>query len=79
MSEPADFASAARVLVVVEAGILPGHPEPLTTKRWTLSSREWHDSGQGGLDKVLAEAEAYAASLRDPRALNWVRTTWYWL
>ena len=74
---------SARILLEVQAGVLPGTPEPEFTRQWAISSREWNEAGadQGVL---LAEAngkmQGYAAYLMmQPDRLNWVKTEWIWL
>lgn len=73
----------AKVLLEVQAGVLPGTPEPEFTRQWAITSEEWHapDANQSA---ILAEAngkmQGYAALLMlQPDRLNWVKTEWIWL
>lgn len=73
----------ARVIVEVLAGVVPGQPEPELTRRWALTSDEWHAAGPGqseALAVLNGKAQGYAALLMlQPDRLNWVRTDWIWL
>jgi hypothetical protein len=60
---------AARLIIEVQAGILVGEPMPEYSRRWTWTS----------VDHDRLEAGEYAASLENPRTLNWVRRDWIWL
>lgn len=79
------MADSARVIVEVQAGLIPGQPDPEHTKRWALSSDQWQAVVDGGTEgPALAElngrAQGYAALLMlQPDRLNWVRTDWIWL
>jgi len=76
---------SARVVIEVVAGVLPGTPMPEHTRKWAITSAEWHAAGENGTQgQLLAErngqAQGYAALLMlQPDALNWVRTDWIWL
>lgn len=81
---------SARILLEVVAGILPGTPEPEFTKRWAITSALWErlidaktealaDDVVKEIEAIYDEAQKYAASLRDPRRLNWVRLDWLYL
>ncbi len=82
---PDTVTDTARVVVEVVAGLIPGrNPDPTFTRRWVISSREWHDTPgarQAELLAVLAgRASGYATLLMlQPDRLNWVRTDWIWL
>lgn len=74
----------ARILIEVQAGMIPGHPDPEYTKKWTVTSEEW-DEGRGlqtVLDR-LAVANAYALKLQidsmSGLAPNWTQTDYVWL
>lgn len=75
---------AARVLLEVVAGVLPGRPEKEFTRRWAITSAEWQEAKQNGTaSELLAEyngkAQGYAGLLMlQPDRLNWVRTDWVW-
>lgn len=76
----------ARVLLEVQAGLLPGTPMPEYTKQWAISSEEWAARGDEGPDSFMGNeagqlemaVDAYAHSLRHS-GLNWVQTTWIYL
>lgn len=75
---------SARVIIEVVAGLIPGTPEPEFTKRFVVTSREWHEAGSpelayAALRKREKEADEYAQQLREPSRLNWVRVDWIWL
>lgn len=80
-----DISNASRCLVEVQAGIIPGTPDPIYKRTYAISSAEWEkadDSGQTA--RLLAEtnglAQGYAAMLMlQPDRLNWVSTMWIWL
>ena len=78
----------ARVIVEVVAGLIPGKdPDPQFTRRYSITSKEWHDaaevlpSGQADLlAEVNGKAQGYAGLLMmQPDRLNWVRVDWIWL
>lgn len=73
---------SARCAWEVTAGIVPGTPEPEFTKRWGMTSSEWHDvpreQAKTRFEELEAEAERYAHDLREPARLNWVRLDWVW-
>ena len=76
---------AAKALIEVLAGIIPGEPIAEYTKLWGYSSEDY------GLDKAvpldqptifskrLEEAHAYAMGLSNPAHVNWVRVDWIWV
>lgn len=76
----------------VQAGVIPGTVEGLYTRRWMISSEAWAADVQAA--KALGQAEGplyshfrdfqtqaqeYAASITDPRTLNWVTVSWMWM
>jgi hypothetical protein len=71
----------------VYAGVIPGKPEPEFTKAWEYTSADYESDCQlpdepeamSAYRRMAGEAQAYAASLQDPRGLNWVRLEWMWL
>jgi hypothetical protein len=79
MSEP----ESARVIVEVMAGLIPGQPDPEWTRRWALTSDEWHAAGDfqsEALAVLNGKAQGYAGLLMlQPDRLNWVRSDWIWL
>jgi hypothetical protein len=76
---------SARVIVEVQAGVVPGTAEPEHTRRWALSSTEWHTAETGGtahiaLAELNGKAQGYAMLLMlQPDRFNWVRADWLWL
>jgi hypothetical protein len=75
---------SVRAGVDVMAGVLPGQPEEVFTRRWFLTSTEWHsaESNDGQLDllsDLSGKAMAYAVLLmQQPNRLNWVKVEWVW-
>lgn len=73
---------SAKLIIEVVAGLLPGKdPEPEFTRRWAITSQEWHESQDqsGLLAERNGQAQGYAALLMlQPDRLNWVRTDWIW-
>lgn len=77
-----DMTESARVIIEVNAGVLPEKPEPEYTRRWAMTGREWQEAeDQGAALAVLnGQAQGYAALLMlQPDRLNWVRTDWIWV
>lgn len=77
---------STRVVVEVQAGVVPGTPEPEHTRRWVISSQRWYEleSEPGKQSEVLAELNGQAAGyagllMLQPDRFNWVRTEWLWL
>lgn len=76
---------SARVIVEVQAGVVPGTAMDEHTRRWAITSDEWRQAEQDQTSgTLLAEtngrAQGYAALLMlQPNAVNWVRTDWLWL
>lgn len=76
---------SVRLVLEVQAGVVPGHPEPEHTRQYVLTSRQWENAVQDGTTgPVLAEltgrAQGYALLLTlQPDRFNWVRTEWVWL
>ena len=75
---------SARLIVEVVAGVIPQQPDPVLTRRYAITSAEWHDADGERQAELLAEvngkAQGYAALLMlQPDRLNWVRTDWLWL
>jgi hypothetical protein len=67
----------------VSAGLIPGRPDGEFTRRWPITSPDWHqlgdDARRAAYLKASDEAHDYAKSLEDPRRINWVRVDWIWL
>lgn len=67
--------------VEVQAGLIPDQPDPVFTKRWFVTSKEWAEaeSQLNLLVETNGRALGYAAMLMStPERLNWVRTDWVW-
>lgn len=82
--ETTDDHTSARVLIEVYAGLIPGTPEPEHTRRWGITSDEWHKRAAKEQMELLAfrngQAQGYAMLLMlQPDTVNWVRTDWVWL
>jgi len=76
---------ACKLLIEVQAGVIVGEPIPEYSRRWSWSSED-----QAKLEaedkeafhkyvRIAGESREYAASLEDPRRVNWVRRDWIWL
>ncbi len=84
------MADSARVIVEVVAGLIPGKdPDPQYTRRFPITSTQWHEAGEkdqadgGGLAqaellaKVNGEAQGYAMlRMLQPDRFNGGRTDW---
>lgn len=80
MSQP----EAARLIIEVVAGVLPGHPDPEHTRRYALTSKQWENASVVEQGVLLAElngrAQGYAGLLMiQPDRFNFVDTKWLWL
>lgn len=74
---------SARIMLEVTAGLIPGQPMVEFTKRWVITSTEWHnhtaDPGPLMAD-YNGRALGYAGLLMlQPNRVNWVRTEWIYL
>lgn len=75
--------TTTKCAVQVDAGVLPGAPEPEYTKVWVIQSDEWHDADGMGHATLLADlagkANGWATYLMlQPQRFNWVKTEWIW-
>lgn len=74
--------NSAKVIVEVQAGVIPGTPEPEYTRRWAMTSDEWEAAGPKAGEELAmlnGKAQGYAMLLMlQPDRLNWVRTEWLW-
>lgn len=76
---------AAKLIIEVMAGMIPGKPDEQYTKRWGWSSVEQAKLVKGDpaakeqYIRIAGESREYAASLENPQVLNWVRRDWIWL
>lgn len=75
--------TTARLIVEVQAGVIPGKADPVHTRRFAITSQEWNEAGEGMselLARINGQAQGYAGFLMlQPHVLNWVRTEWLWL
>lgn len=81
MPDSQDF-QALRAAIDVQAGLLPGSPEPEFDRRFVLLSEQWYAEGANQNDLLLdlaGRANAYATYLMiHPDRLNWVNVVWVW-
>jgi hypothetical protein len=76
----------------VQAGVIPGVPIKEHARRWFMTSEAWQidvlnveeiGDASGPMKSTFmdfgSQAHAYAASITDPRYLNWVTVTWMWM
>lgn len=73
--------STAKVLIQVQAGLVPGSPLPEYTKTWGITSDEWEAAENPGalLWERVDAAQDLARQLMNPNHVNWVRLDWVWL
>lgn len=76
---------AAKLIIRVTAGVIPYDAVPKYTRTWSWSSDDQSRLEQGDPTArsryiaIAGESREYAASLEDPRGVNWVRRDWVWL
>jgi hypothetical protein len=80
---------AARLIITVTAGLIPGDPMPAFTRYWGITSGEWEAAGKTPFDVGEARATLlgeraeqafdYARELQNPNRVNWVRVDWVWV
>jgi hypothetical protein len=76
---------AAKAIIEVEAGVIPGEPIESFTKRWGYTSEDYELDKKTPPDqptifsKRLQEAHDYAMGLSNPAYVNWVRVDWIWV
>jgi hypothetical protein len=76
---------AAKALIEVHAGVIPGAPMPEYTKRWCYTSDDYeHDKTVAqdqptAFSQRLQEAHNYAMVLSNPAYVNWVQVHWLWV
>ena len=76
---------AAKALIEVQAGVIPGEPMPELTRRWSYNSEEFEKDKLVPQDqptifsKRLKEAHDYAMGLSNPAYVNWVRVDFIWI
>lgn len=69
---------AAKLIIEVVAGVLPGQPEAEFTRRWAITSEQW-ENDRDAVIRAYGESREYAATLENPSRVNWVRRDWIWL
>jgi len=73
---------STRCAIQVDAGVIPGQPEPEFSKVWVIQSEEWNpeDADQSTLlCELIGKASTYATFLMlQPDRFNWVKTEWIW-
>lgn len=68
---------AAKLIISVSAGLVPGQASGEHSRQWTLDAEE-----VGDIEVYLAAqgaAVAYMMHLQNPQVVNWVRMDWIWL
>lgn len=76
---------AAKLIIEVMAGVIPGEAMPEYTKRWGWTSKNQEALEAGDAEakalyiQIAGESREYAASLENPALINWVRRDWLWL
>lgn len=76
---------AAKLIIEVTAGIIPGTPIAEHTRRWGWTSRDQQlleiddSAAREKWIRIAGESREYAATLENPAQLNWVRRDWIWL
>lgn len=76
---------AAKLIIEVLAGVIPGEPMPAYTRKWVWTSGDQARLEAGDREArqeyltIAGASREYAASLEDPRRVNWVRRDWIWL
>jgi hypothetical protein len=76
--------------VAVTAGVIPGVIEKQYTKAWYWTSSDQENMMQMENEALQneyrmkwiamqGESREYAASLEDPRRVNWIRRDWMWM
>lgn len=76
---------SAKLIIEVFAGLVPGTPMTEYTRQWVWTSADQEALGQSDIKaqekwiRLAGESREYAASLENPRRLNWVRRDWLWL
>lgn len=72
---------SARLAIEVTAGLIPGKdPDPEYTRRYVVTSDDWHKlddrAKQTKLAETYGQAVGYAQLLINPSRFNWVRVDW---
>jgi hypothetical protein len=76
---------AAKAIIEVHAGVIPGQPMAEFTKRWSYDSNDYEQDLKTPEDQPtilslrLTEAHDYAMGLSNPHYVTWVRVDWIWV
>lgn len=76
---------AAKAIIAVHAGVIPGVPMEEYGKRWSYNSDQFEQDKTTPQDqptifsKLLDEAHSYAKGVSNPAYVNWVQVNWLWL
>lgn len=73
---------SSKVIIEVQAGLIPGKADPEMTRRWAITSEEWETAGKewpAMLAERVGQAQGYAALLAQPQINNWVRLDWVYV
>jgi hypothetical protein len=76
---------AAKALIEVMAGVVPGIGIAEYTRRWDYTSGEHEQDTKTPPDQPtifsqrLQEAHDYAMGISNPAYVNWVRVDWIWV
>ena len=73
----------ARCAVDVVAGVLPGTPEDNFTRRFWITSADWHAEEGANQAELLSDLAGKASAwatycMLQPDRLNWVKLEWVW-
>lgn len=86
MTESGVLVDTARVIVTVQAGVVPGVADPKLMRSYVLSNSAWERAGedQAAQMELLAQFNGgpagYVALLQlQPDAVNWVTSEWVWV
>lgn len=69
----------ARILLQVEAGIIPGSQMDEYTRQFPLTEKQWKDPTGEEVMKQYGYAIEYMRTLWNPEKVNWVRCDWLYL
>lgn len=72
----------ARIVVDVQVGLLPGTPMNEYSKRFAITSEEWHGTEDKAtlLSEFNGKVQGYAIYwMMQPDRVNWVRTDWIYM
>lgn len=70
---------SCRCYWTVEAGVVPGIPQPELTRNFGMTSGEYELGNRWEIfTKKMVESIEYARRLHNPEKLNWVTLKWVW-